>query len=101
MSILTKRNNSQLDKHSVSCRFLDIGSLNQLSNEQNGGYPSKHVHLCKMFHKEKYLSLEKVLNGFLKETAYKGGYIIGFFNPLEKNLRAEKRYTDEWDYYSI
>ena len=33
--------------------------------------------------------------------AYKGGFIVGFFNPPEKNLPAEKRYTVEWDYYSI
>ena len=46
---------------SVSCQFLDIGSHNQLSNEQNCPYPSKHVGLRKMFHKEKYLSLEKVI----------------------------------------
>ena len=30
-----------------------------------------------------------------------GGYIVGFFNPPEKNLPAEKCYTDEWDYYLI
>ena len=53
---------------SVSCQFSDIGSHNQLSNEQNGPnlskngpYPSKHVCLREMFHKENYLSLEKVL----------------------------------------
>ena len=43
---------------SVSCQFSDIGSYNQLSNEQkskNGPNPSKHVCLCKMFHKENYL----------------------------------------------
>ena len=34
---------------------------------------------------------------FLKETAYKGGYIVGFFNLPEENLTAEKRYTVEWD----
>ena len=28
---------------------------------KNGPYPSKHVHLCEMFHKENYLSLEKAL----------------------------------------
>ena len=32
---------------------------------------------------------------------YKGGYIIGFFNPPEKNLPAEKYYTNELDCYSI
>ena len=53
---------------SVSCQFSDIGSHNQLSNEQkrsqskqNGPYSSKHVRLCEMFHKENYLSLEKVI----------------------------------------
>ena len=45
-----------------------------------------------MFHKEKYLSQEKVIpmdkfaNHYnLRETAYKGGYIIGFFNPAERH----------------
>ena len=33
--------------------------------------------------------------------AYKGGYIVGFFNLPEKNLPAEKSYTDEWDYHSL
>ena len=33
--------------------------------------------------------------------AYKDGYIIGFFNLPEKTLPAEKRYTVEWDYYSL
>ena len=28
---------------------------------KNGPYPSKHVHLCEMFHKENYLSLKKVI----------------------------------------
>ena len=78
---------------------------------KHGAYPSKHVRLPEIFHNEKYLSLEKVIPmdkfvnhykmGFLKETAYKGGYIVGFFNPPEENLPAEKRYTVEWDYYSI
>ena len=31
----------------------------------------------------------------------KNGYIIGFFNPPKENLPAEKRYTVEWDYYSL
>ena len=74
---------------------------------KHGAYPSKHVRLCEMFHKEKYLSLEKVIpmdkfanqyNGFLKETAFKCGYIVSFFNLPEKNLPAEKRYAIEWDY---
>ena len=52
---------------SVSNQFSDIGSHNQLSNEQNGPnprkncpYPSKHIRLREMFHTENYLSLEKV-----------------------------------------
>ena len=45
---------------SVSYQFSDIRSHNQLSNEQNSLYPSKQVHLHEIFHKEKYLSLEKV-----------------------------------------
>ena len=77
---------------------------------KNGPYPSKHICLHEMFHKVKYLSLEKVIlmeslliikNGFLKETASKGGYMVGFFNPPEKTLPAEKRYTVEWGYYSL
>ena len=64
----------------------------------NSPYPSKHIRLREMFHKEKYLSLEKVIpmdkfanhyNGFLKETAYKGGYIVGFFNPSEKTCQQK------------
>ena len=47
--------------HSVSCQFLDIGSLNyQMSKNspypiKNGPYPSINVRLREMFHKEKYL----------------------------------------------
>ena len=33
--------------------------------------------------------------------AYKSGYNVGFFNLSEKNLPAEKCYTDEWNCYSI
>ena len=33
--------------------------------------------------------------------AYNGGYIVGFFNPPEKNVPAEKRYAVEWDYYLL
>ena len=33
--------------------------------------------------------------------AYIGGYINGFVNPPEKNLPAEKHYTNEWDCYSL
>ena len=33
--------------------------------------------------------------------AYKGGYIIDFFNPPEKIFPAEKFYTNKWDYYSL
>ena len=33
--------------------------------------------------------------------AYKGGYIVRFFNPPEENLPAEKCYIVEWDYYSL
>ena len=64
-----------------------------------------------IFLKEKYLSLEKVIPMakfanhykpfFLKETAYKDSYIVGFFNLPEKKLPAEKRYSDESDCYSI
>ena len=58
---------------------------------KNCGYPSKHVRLCEMLHKvipmDKFANLYKMV--FLKETAYKGGYIVGFFNPPEKNLPAE------------
>ena len=28
-------------------------------------------------------------------------YITGVFNPSENNFPPEKRYTNEWDYYSI
>ena len=31
----------------------------------------------------------------------RGAQNIGFFNPLEKNLSAEKHYTKEWDCFSI
>ena len=33
--------------------------------------------------------------------AYKYCYIVGFLNPPEENLPVEKRYTVEWDYYSL
>ena len=45
----------------LSCQFLDIASHNQLSHERNSAYPSKHVRLSEIFHKEKYLPLEKVI----------------------------------------
>ena len=55
--------------------------------------------LSKIFHKEKDLSLEKVIlmakfaiiiiKLFSKRNGYKGGYIIGFFNLPKKNLPAE------------
>ena len=78
---------------------MDIGSQhNQLSNEQNSAYPSKHVSLCEIFHK-KYLSLEKVIlmakfanhykTVFLKKWPYKAGYA------------AVKHCTYECDCYSI
>ena len=80
-------------------------SKNGPNPRKNSPYPSKHVRLREMFHTENYLSLEKVTpidkfanhykNGFLKETAYKGGYIVGSFNPPGENLPAEKRYTVE------
>ena len=40
-------------------RISDRSTNYQMS--KNGGYPSKHVPLCEMFHKEKYLSLEEVI----------------------------------------
>ena len=49
------------DYCSISCPFSDIKSHNQLSNEQKRAYPSKHVCLCKILHKEKDLSLDKVV----------------------------------------
>ena len=36
-------------------------SKNGPNPSKNGLYPSKHVHLREMFHKENYLSLEKVI----------------------------------------
>ena len=73
---------------------------------KNGPYLSKHVCLREMFHKEKYLSLEKVIlidkliiiKCFSKRNSLQGWL---YRNPPEKNLPAEKRYTVEWDYYSI
>ena len=56
---------------------------------KNGAYPSKHVHLCEIFHKQEHLLLEKVIpvakfaNHYKKcspkETAYKGGYMVAWF----------------------
>ena len=45
-------------------------------------------HLRKLY---QWLSLLIIINCFLKEISYKGGYIIGFFNPPEKNP-AENRH---------
>ena len=42
-----------------------------------------------------------IIKPFSIRNPYKGGYIIGFFNPPEKNLPAEECYTNEWDCYSI
>ena len=36
-------------------------SKNGLNPSKNGPYPSKHVSLREMFHKENYLSLEKIV----------------------------------------
>ena len=68
----TKNTKSRVDLFgildSISCQFSDIELHNQLSNEQNGPnptkngpHPSKHICLHEMFHKENYLSLEKVI----------------------------------------
>ena len=46
--------------YNVTCQFSDIGSHNQLSNEQKWCI-SKQTRLREIFHKEKYLSLEKVI----------------------------------------
>ena len=43
----------------MTSQLLDIGLLNQLSNGQNGAYPSKHIYLREIFRKEKHLLLEK------------------------------------------
>ena len=66
---------------SVSCQFSDIESYNQLSNEQNGPnpskngpYPNKHVCLREIFHKENYLSLEKVIPMDKFANHYKMGF---------------------------
>ena len=48
-----------------------------------------------------WLSLLIILKRFLKETGYKGGYIIGFFNLPEKTCQQKKGYFNEWDCYSI
>ena len=45
--------------------------------------------------------MAKFANHYKKEMAYKSGYNVGFFNLSEKNLPAEKCYTDEWNCYSI
>ena len=59
---------------------------------KNGPNPSKNVRLRELFHKkllttrESY-TMDKFANhykGCLKETAYKGGYIIGFLTRLKK-----------------
>ena len=53
---------------SVSCQFSDIELYNQLSNEQKWSISEQKwsifeqtPFLCEMFHKENYLSLEKVI----------------------------------------
>ena len=67
---------------------------------KNGAYPSKHVRLLEIFHKEKYLSLEKVILIAKFANHYKTGYIVSFLTRLKK-IASRKHYTHEWDCYSI
>ena len=46
----------------------------------------------------KFVNKKKTIS---KEMGFKSGYVACFFNPSEKNLPAEKHYTDELDCYSI
>ena len=64
--IIQFANNRNIPAHqniqcSVSCNFWisDLTTSYQMS--KNGPYSSKHIHLHEKFHKEKYLSLEKVI----------------------------------------
>ena len=79
-------------------------SKNSAYPSKHGANLSKHVHLYKIFHKEKYLSMEKVIP-MAKFTNYKSVFqkkrptrvLISLVSLtyLKENLPAEKRYTDE------
>ena len=89
-------------QYSISCRFSEIRSHIQLSNEQKWCISKQTRLFVQIFHKEKYLSLyrESYTDGYIsllniikpsyKRNGYKGGYIVGFFNPPEKTLPTEK-----------
>ena len=71
---------------------------------KNSPYPSKHVCLHEMLHKENYLSLEKVIPmyKFANQYSKRNGLPAWLYhNPPEEKLQAEKCYTVEWDYYSL
>ena len=50
---------TEINNYCIRHQLSDIESYNQLTNEQNGAYPSKHICLHEIFNKEKHLPLEK------------------------------------------
>ena len=49
----------------------------------------------------RWLSLLIIINLFSKRNGLQGWLYYWSLYPSEKNLPAEKRYIDEWDWYSI
>ena len=91
-------------------QILDGTTNYQMS--KNSAYPSKHLCLCKIFHKEntcrqrKVIAMAKFANHykkvFEKKWATRVAIALIFFNLPEKtcqqiNITA----INEWDYYSI
>ena len=59
MKLLRAKCYGMLYVYSVSCQSLDIGSHYKYQMSKNSAYSSKHIGLCKNFHKAKTFSLEK------------------------------------------
>ena len=63
---------------------------------KNGPYPSKHNRIHEMFHKEKYLSLEKIIpmekftNHYKMGNGLQGWLYHWFLLPAWKNLASRK-----------
>ena len=62
---------------------------------KNSAYPNKHIHLCEIFHKAKYLPLEKVIpmakfanHYFLKNDLQ--GWLYHWFLNLPKKTCQQK-----------
>ena len=69
--------------YSIINQLLDIRSDDQSSNEQNGTYSSKQGCFCKIFHREKYLPLEKsYTTNTIAYSKPRRGLFCWFLSPI-------------------